>query len=503
MPDNQGQSDILLLETPFLSQTGSEETRAYVQSKYNLALLALGSYVKARSGFSVSLINMVKDRIDEDALVDRLKARPPKIVGVPLYSYNLSYSYRIISHLKRALPRIHVCVGGPHLRMYPEETIRLPNVDSIVRGDGEEPFLQVCRQVIERGELDEDNLPPGTSTKASLARGVLAEPWYVDDLDSLPVPDLTLLGDYSRYRDFVSGRIMAILTTSRGCPYTCDYCSSKTAKYRSLSVPRVIEMMGHCKEHGVEYIEFWDETFNPNKRRLSEFADALLEADIRIPWGIRGAVVLHVPYETMCKLKRTGLRVIQFGVETGRPRLIEYLNKRVDPATIQEAFETCRRAGVRTVANLMLNIPSETREEMLGDLRFLKKLRPTFVSISVYNWAPGTSHYAKALRTGVLEEDHWRRFANHPVGDEPVIHPRTEVPIDEVYALRDAFTWRYYFNIAYVLRYALTAEFREVRRAFSIAMLVFKTRLRSAAAAMRSRFSRSRRYAQAGMRLIF
>lgn len=479
--------DVLLLETPFMSQTGGDEVRAYVQSKYNLALLALGSYLRAHSDLDVRLINMVKDQLDEDQLIDRLRAAPPTVVGVPLYSYNLHQTCSILASIKREFPQTHVCVGGPHVGMFPAETIRLPYVDSMVLGDGEEPFLQICRQVAAYGcdaldQLEFSQFPPGTVTKRSHAAGIDAKPWSAENLDSLPMPDLSLLGDFRRYRDFLSDRVMAILTTSRGCPYKCHYCSSESSKYRSFSVSRVIEIMRHYVNQGVEYIEFWDETFNPNKRRLEEFADALLASGLQVPWGIRGSVVLHVPEDTLRKLKRTGLRVMQFGVETAQPRLVKYLNKVIDQPTIEQAFASCRRAGVRTVANLMVNIPGSSRAEMDADLAFLNRIQPTYVSISVYNWAPGTSHYRDALRTGLLDRDHWREYAADPRGEEPVLHARTEIPIDDVYRIRDEFVWRYYFNAPKILGYLRTMEPREIIRAVGIASMMIRSRARDAIA---------------------
>ena len=123
METDRDNGQILLLETPFLSQTGTEEVRAYVQSKYNLALLALGSYVKANSDFKVSLINMVKDRMTEESLVAKLRSSSLAVVGVSLYSYNLAISYGIIRRIKREFPSVHICVGGPHVNIFPRETL--------------------------------------------------------------------------------------------------------------------------------------------------------------------------------------------------------------------------------------------------------------------------------------------------------------------------------------------------------------------------------------------
>ena len=379
-------ADILLLETPFLSETGGAEVKAYSESKYNLALLALGSYVKSRSDLSVRLVNMVKDRMDESTLIENIRHAPPRVIGISLYSYSLSIAYRILCRIKEELPDIHICVGGPHVIIFPKETANLKPVDSIVLGDGEEPFLTICRQVIENSQLDLASLPSGVYTRDNLPESGEMTSYTYENLDDLPMPDITLLGDHTRYRDFLSKKVMGILTSSRGCPYVCNYCWSEFSKYRSFSVDYVIRMMRAYKEEGVEYIEFWDETFNPNDRRMSEFGDALMEANLGLSWGIHGAVVNHVQYETLLKLKQTGLKVIQFGAESFNPRHLNYLNKFLDLGLVKQALDTCSRAGVRTVLNMIINIQGQTRQEIMEDLRILKELSPTFVSISLYNW---------------------------------------------------------------------------------------------------------------------
>ena len=469
---------IVLLETPFLSQTGTEEVKAYVQSKYNLALLSLGSYLKAYSSFRVSIINMVRDKISTEELLRRLDTSCPAVIGISLYSYNLSTTYRIITAIKDRFPGIHICVGGPHVNIYPKETAGLKHIDSIVLGDGEFPFLQICQQVIEGGGLDPQALPPGTYTRESLAIGVDVYPYILEDLNSLPLPDLTLLGDYKRYRDFLSHKVMGLLSSSRGCPFVCHYCRSQKSRYRSFSIEYTIDVMRYYKNMGVEYIEFWDETFNPNKKRLEQFADALLEANLGLDWSIRGAVVQHVSLEILEKLKRAGLRIIQFGVETTIPRLLRYLNKKINREQVEKAFALCHSLNIRTAANLMINIPDQTRKEILADLSFLKQLKPTYISISIYNWAPGTIHYENALKENVLQRDHWKEYAAEPAEPEPIIHSETEVPINEVYNLRSRFVNKHYFNFSYIFNYTKLINISEFISAIGIALLMGKSKIK-------------------------
>jgi len=471
-------TDILLLETPFLSSTGGEEVKAYVKSKYNLALLSLGSYIKHHSDLSVRLVNMVKDRMDEDTLLENIRRNPPRVLGVSLYSYSLSFAHKILCRVRKELPGIHICVGGPHVSIFPKETANLEPVDSIVLGDGEKPFLEICRQVIKNGQLDLTSLPLGAYTRNNLPENGEIPSAVYENLDNLPMPDVTLLGDHKRYRDFLSNRVMAIIASSRGCPYVCNYCSSGLSKYRSFSVEYVIRMMRHYKEKGVEYIEFWDDTFNPSDRRAREFADALLEADLGLSWGIHGAVVNHVSYDIMVKFKRAGLKVIQFGVESFNPRILNYLNKRLDWDKVKHAVDTCSRAGVHTVNNMIINIQGQTRKEILEDFRLLKKINPTFLNINIYNWAPGTTHYFKALEESVVPYDYWREHATQPKETDPIVQPINDTDLDEVYQMRERFVRSYYFNPSYIFNFLKTMEASDILGAVHIAWLMGKSNVK-------------------------
>ena len=123
----------------------------------------------------------------------------------------------------------------------------------------------------------------------------------------------------------------------------------------------------------------------------------------------------------------------------------------------------------------MINIPGQTREEIINDLEFIRRIDPTYVSISVYNWAPDTALYSEALANGTLTLDYWRQYAQNPIGDEPVHHYVTETTIDEVYALRDLFLRRYYFRPSYILPYLVRMSANEWIRALQIAFMMIRS----------------------------
>ena len=103
------------------------------------------------------------------------------------------------------------------------------------------------------------------------------------------------------------------------------------------------------------------------------------------------------------------------------------------------------------------------------------KIKPTYVSFNVYNWAPETTLYKNALKNKILANDFWREYAQNPAALEPVTHPVTEVPIEEVFKLRSWFVLRYYFNLQYMFNYIKMIEFSEMRRACRIAFFLLRT----------------------------
>lgn len=458
------QCDVVLLETPFFPDDASADARDYQESKYSLAVIALGTYLRAHSPYRLRVLSMVKDRLTIEQVIRFLEVSGARVLGVPSYSFTFGLCYRFLRRIKEALPGLQVCVGGPHAALYPRETVMLEHIDSVVLGDGERPFLELCRQVVEHGRLREP-LPPGVHTADSMRSGRPLLPHKHENLGDLPIPDLHVLGDYGRYRDFFSNRTLGILTTSRGCPFACHYCSSGSSEYRPFPIEHTIGAMRRYRDMGVQYIEFWDETFNPNKKRIREFAKALADANLGIAWSIRGAVVQHVDVDTMRTLREHGLRMIQFGVETSDPQLLRFLNKKVDRERIAAAFDTCHRVGLRTVANMIIGIPGQTRAQIDEDFRFLRNIAPTYVSINHYNWAPGTVHYRRAVDAGQIP-DHWRKFAERPDVDFPRFFPEgSTLSQAELQQLRNRFVMRHYFAPSSLARYARTMDAAEMKHA--------------------------------------
>lgn len=440
---------VLFCDPPISSKSGTFEVKEFIKhKKYSIGVLSIMTYLKRQMPdcevkyIKIPAIENEKDYINE------LRSYSPDIVGFPCYSLDFFMTYQLMKIMKKTFPQSHICCGGPHVNFFPEETLALPEVDSIVMGDGEKPFFELCNSLKEELPIKAE----GVYTKESLKEKHVFEPYVYKDINTLPVPDIQLLDDYLSYTSFLTRKPLATIVTSRGCLFDCNYCSSKSSRYRMMNIDKVMETIGYYSSLGVHEFEFWDETFNPSIHRLKKFAEELRRNKNPITFAIRGAVVQNVNFESLTMLKEAGLRRIQFGIETTSDRLLKLLNKKIDKNKISEAVSFCNKLKISSVANMMIGIPTQTEEEVLEDFEFIKKIGPTYISVSIFNYAPRTELYNEYMRKNG-NDDFWRRFAQNPDQDIVLRHCEDIIPRDRLYQLQSLFTRKYYFRPLYVLKY--------------------------------------------------
>ena len=228
-----------------------------------------------------------------------------------------------------------------------------------------------------------------------------------------------------------------------------------------MSIPRVVEIISQYVSWGIKEFEFWDETFNPNIKRLTEFAHAIKQKRLKISFAIRGAVVSNVDYESIKNLKEAGLRRIQFGVESCTQRLLELMNKKITREQMRKAFSISNSLKIPSVANMMIGIPTQTEQEISEDMAFVWKLNPTYVSISVFTYAPHTQFYLELLEKE-NSADYWKNFAQNPTREVELRHNYDFVDEEKLFELQATFTKKYYSRLSYLWRYLFMAQPDEI-----------------------------------------
>ncbi|NUQ37392.1 MAG: radical SAM protein [Caldilineales bacterium] len=443
--------------------------------------LAYLAAVSERRGDEVRIFDA---DVEEQPLSEFIQAFRPHVVGITANTPQVKQAWRHAAQIK-AVHDVPVVLGGPHPSVAAEdldfESARQPDVDIVVRGEGESAWIDICDRV-ETFLRDQESF----STQALMdpARGIwddclgisykssdgglhrnLDRP-VINDLDSLPWPAYHLfrMDKYTNLQpatDKIDGSKSFSIMTSRGCPYRCTFCSQSIMpiRWRARSSENVLAEWKHLVEDlGAQEIGVLDDSANIRKERMHELADLLIAHKLnRVPWifvnGIRANIVDH---DVMLKLKRAGLRRTAFGVETGNPEILKKIDKKIDHDTIRRAFKICKEVGLETIAFMIIGLPGETRETMQDTINFAIELDPLIANFSMMTPYPGTAVYEQVKRQGRMLINDWEDYVFFEQRARYEMGEMTAELVEEMY--RKAYR-QFYLRPAPILRRLKTKDF--------------------------------------------
>lgn len=330
----------------------------------------------------------------------------PDLVGITAWTTFVASAFKIASICKDENKL--VVMGGPHISLKWDEVMKIcPDVDFLVKGEGEETFLKLVKSIEDRGISEEkDELFKNIKGISYRWNGkIIHNPprEFIKNLDSLPFPARDLLLNKNLY----DSEDMGLIMTSRGCPYNCAFCATsiwkRKVRYRSIdNVIREIKLV--IDTYGTRQFTFKDDSFTVNRKRVLEFCDRLIEENIRINWECNTRVD-HIDEELLRKMKVAGCNGIKVGIETGSERVLKLLNKRTILSQCREAAKLFKKVGIYWTGYFMMCIPSETKEEVYQTLNFMKELKPDFASFSVYEPYPGTALFKIGIERGLIQNE--------------------------------------------------------------------------------------------------
>jgi radical SAM superfamily enzyme YgiQ (UPF0313 family) len=349
----------------------------------------------------------------------------PELIGLSLLTTQYGRAREIGEEARRRLPGVRLVAGGIHPTALPERTLRELQLDFVVRGEGERALPALCRALAEgRDPLE----VPGVWQRQgeTVLRG--APPVTIEDLDEIPYPARELV-EFERYlrppgniRGILRRRATSIYT-SRGCPFACTFCSSHEIFGRRIRCRSVDHVMAEVHElvgrYRIDGLWFLDDTLLERPEWTSALCREFRRAGFRFAWGCQGHV-RRVTRELLQEMKASGCVQLEFGVESGSPRILRTMRKGASPEDVVTAFRICRQVGIRTLANFMIGNEGETAEDVELSFALARRIRPDHVVVTFTTPMPGSELYRRALARGALT-------AHTPFGEEWTIR-QTEQP---------------------------------------------------------------------------
>ncbi|MBU2473112.1 B12-binding domain-containing radical SAM protein, partial [Patescibacteria group bacterium] len=366
-----------------------------------------------------------------------------------------------------------IVLGGPHVHLFPKETINLDNIDFIIKGEGELPFFNLLEALEKQKELSNIN---GLVYKKN--GQVINNPVgdFIDNLDEIPFPDRELL-PIEKYNSLLGcNRIVTTMFTSRGCPFQCSFCDRPHLgkKFRARSAQNVVDEMEECLKLGIEEILVYDDTFTVDRQRVFDICDEIIKRGLKFIWDIR-ARVDTVDKKVLEKLKQAGCQRIHFGVEAGTEKILKVLNKGIHLEQIERAFDLAKKTDIETLAYFMIGAPTETKEDINKTIEFAKKIKPDYAHITILTPYPATEIYRQALAQGVIKNDYWQEFACCPEKGVITQYWEKELNKEGLFKLLDKFYKEFYRRPTYILKELLKINsFADLRRKFSAGLKILK-----------------------------
>lgn len=285
----------------------------------------------------------------------------------------------------KSLPQDRTYVLGAHGTMDPGSVAKAVGKAGLIREEPEIPVLKIA--------LGEDKRTIAGLTYVEDGQVVSNPPQNPPSLDELPVPAYHLV-DVPRYGYELLGRNFALLETSRGCPHSCTYCYlGMYPKYRLKSPERVVEEVRTLlSTTPTRNIYFIDLEFAIHRRHCEGVLDALIDSGLQFRWCCQTRAD-SVDLEILRRMKRAGCRLVHYGVETGSPRILSMVNKRLRLEEVRQAIRLTRQAGLSSACFFMMGFPTETEGEIRQTMRFARELNPTYASFHITTPYPGTEMY--------------------------------------------------------------------------------------------------------------
>ena len=436
----------LLLITPPWACIGS---RGILQHNLPpLGLLSIAAYVE-QYGFSVQIMDVHAERLDDKAVAARVARLKPRFAGISVLT-NTSYAAQYIARIcKKAAPQCKVIAGGVHAEILPEEMLANSAIDAVGRGDGEELMLDLL-QGRSFNDIAGLSYRDGNRVMHNPPRPL------VMDLDKYPFPAYHLI-DFKNYYPPVGTyrRLPAIsMLVTRGCVGRCTFCNSARTVLRTRSPEKVVEQIKQLRyRYGIRQIQIYDDTFTAMRKNVLAVCNQLIEQRVDVTWVayIRGDCFSE---EVAKAMKKAGCHQVLLGIETGDEQIMRTICKPLNKQKYKEAVAIAHKAGLDVRASFILGLPGETTSSMENTLQWAIDLDVDLVQAGILSPYPGTEIFNEAVQKGWLIHRNWDEY-----GQDKVLLNLPTITAEEIYKFE-----KRVFRVFYMRPKVI---FRQLIRAFS------------------------------------
>lgn len=444
---------VLLINPPFTNY-GGLEGHGGKAPPINLGYLA--SYIRQKKGYyGLSILDAEVLGMTFEGIEDYIKKDAPDVVGITSSTPAYISALRIARLCKKIDSGIKVILGGIHPSAFPRQTAAEEGVDFVVRGEGEITFFELLDAIEnKKGYAAIDGLVYKDSggLRENNPRAL------IENLDSLPFPARDLM-PHNLYSPPPTKRVSVFkatsLTSARGCPYSCNFCSARvvwTRRYRARNPVNVVNEIDDAVSNlGIREFSVTDELFTVNRQRVFDFCEEILKRRLNIAWVCMSRAG-HVDGQMLKLMKEAGCREISFGLESGDEELLsKIIHKKNTLAAARQSIKLVKKAGIKTHASYMIGNIGENEQTIRKTIAFAKELNTDIAAFFIATPLPGTELYEDALRLGYIRKGvNWGDFS--PLSKGLPVMTLPNLDSDELMRWHRRAIRQYYIRPRYILK---------------------------------------------------
>ncbi len=355
----------------------------------------------------------IRGLTDEDIV-----ARIPKdteIIGLGcMFTSHWVYVRGLVERIRAAFPDARLMMGGEHVTGFPEFSLDGAPLDAVVLGEGEETAVELVDHWRRGAPLDA--LAGIAYRDADGAVRVNPRRRRMRDIDAIAWPawDLFDIEGYNQVNQphgASQGNFMPMLAT-RGCPFSCTFCTSPNM-WTTEWIPRnhklvVDEMQTYMRRYGTTDFQFEDLTAIVRKQWISDFCDEIVARGLKITFQLpSGTRSEGIDFEVAKKLKAAGCHEFAFAPESGDPRVLKAIKKKVHLPTMFESAQAALKAGINVGCFFIIGFPEDDTKSVLRTYGAIVKcgwLGLTNVNLNAYSPQPNTESFNQLRKDGVITE---------------------------------------------------------------------------------------------------
>jgi len=369
------------------------------------------------------------------------------VVAMSLMTSTAERGYQIADVIRKVAPKVRIVMGGSHATYMPEEAAN--HADLVVKGEGEEIILDA---------VENRNLS-----------GIIQAP-PVKNLSSYPIPDLSILSEKNRPPR------QAPISTSRGCPFDCVFCTVSATfgrKCRFRDPEQVLEEINMRISEGYKKLFFYDDNFAINKERTKDMLRGMLEKKLKISWSAESRADIAKDKELLELMAKTNCNTMLIGFESVNPESLNAYNKKQDIEDIKTCIKSLHEYGIRVHGMFVLGSDADDENTARDTVRFCHEMKVDSVQFSVLHPLPGSRLYDILESENRIFTKKWSLYDGSHVVFKPLKMTPVELQSKYIWAWKKFYSLRnpLYFAIS---RYILSNWRRANKTAISELKAYFK-----------------------------